>query len=128
MPDTPTVTVTDIGLDRFTVSWTDSSNDPNAVCGTVKYNVTVSGPTNDEIINVEVNNSTFTGLTNSSSYTVTITPYNNAGAGPPAMMQVITLTPSGEWMWSTVFVFQLCDSCAVFFMAGKITGILRRGN
>jgi len=93
MPPTPTTTVTGIGLNTITTTWTISDYDQD-VCGLLEYNVTISDPliisstsTGDSLI-------TYTGLSPNTSYTITVTPNNSAGHGQSASIVVKTL--SGE--------------------------------
>ena len=91
-PPTPTITVTDVGLNTITISWTIPDYDPDNVCGSVMYKVTISGL---DQINTTGTMFTFTGLTPNTNYTITITPYNSAGDGTPEIEVVMTL-PTGK--------------------------------
>ena len=88
MPPTPTITVSGIGLDTITTTWTISDYDRD-VCGPLEYNVT--GPlvsitsTGDSMI-------TYIGLSPNTSYTITVTPNNSAGHGQSASTVVKTLS------------------------------------
>ncbi|XP_065917043.1 uncharacterized protein [Dysidea avara] len=78
-------------MNTITVSWTNSNSDPNNVCGPVMYKVTISGPgvNNTDITNTKMN--TFTGLTPNTEYTITITPFNDAGDGLSDVVVVMTM-------------------------------------
>ena len=95
MPPPSIITVADIGMNTITVSWTNSNSDPNNVCGPVMYKVTISGPgvNNTDITNTKMN--TFTGLTPNTEYTITITPFNDAGDGLSDVVVVMTM-PTGK--------------------------------
>ena len=56
------------------------------------FNVTLDGVTTT----TQLTNITYSGLNNMINHTVIVIPYNNVGTGPPATMNIITLTPSGQ--------------------------------
>jgi len=88
---TPSITVTEIGMNTITISWTNSSSDPDNVCGPVMYKVTISGSDINNTNTTNTNMNTFTGLIPNTNYTITIMPYNEA---PPDSIEVITM-PTG---------------------------------
>ena len=90
-PSSLTITVDDIRLDSFNISWTVIA-DVNNVCGPVMYNVTLD---DDVTITTSMTNITYDGLNDTTNYTVVVVPYNNAGPGTPANVTVYTLSPSG---------------------------------
>ena len=91
-PRSPTIIAQDIRLDSFTISWTVTA-DINNVCGPVMYNVTLD----DSVTNTtSLTNITYSGLNDTTNYTVVVVPYNNAGQGIPANITVTTLIPSGQ--------------------------------
>ena len=90
-PSSLTITIEDIRLDSFTISWTVIA-DVNNVCGPVMYNVTLD---DDETIITSMTNITYDKLNDTANHTVVIVPYNNAGPGTPANVTVYTLRPSG---------------------------------
>ena len=91
-PRSPTFAVQDIRLNSFTISWTVTA-DVNNVCGPVMYNVTLD----DSVTNTtSLTNITYSGLNDTTNYTVVVVSYNNAGLGIPANITVTTLIPSGQ--------------------------------
>ncbi|XP_065917154.1 uncharacterized protein [Dysidea avara] len=87
-PSAPAITISVVRLRSFTILWTISDNKNNNVCGPVMYKVTISEPS---VTNTTRDNMyTFTGLTPNTNYTITVTPYNNAGDGTPASIIVMT--------------------------------------
>ena len=96
-PSSLTITIDDIRLDSFTISWTVIA-DVNNVCGPVMYNVTLDNDvTNTTLMTIttSMTNITYDGLNDTTNYTVVVVPYNNAGPGTPANVTVYTLSPSG---------------------------------
>ena len=93
-PSSPTITVEDVRLYSFTISWTVIP-DVNSVCGPVMYNVTLD----DDVTNTtSMTNITYSGLNHTTNYTAVVVPYNNAGPGTSANVTVTTLVPSGQIM------------------------------
>ena len=90
-PSAPIITVDDVTLDSCTISWTVTPDISN-VCGPVMYNVTLDGDTDA----TSMTNFIYSGLNDTTNYTVIVTPYNNARAGTPANITVTTLVPSGQ--------------------------------
>ena len=82
-------------MNTISVSWTISSNDPDNVCGPVMYKVTISGLDINNTSTTDTNMNTFTGLIPNTNYTITISPYNNAGDGLPDTDLVMTM-PTGK--------------------------------
>ena len=90
-PRSPTITVQDVRLDSFTISWAVIA-DANNVCGPVMYNVTLD----DSVTNTtSLTNITYSGLNDATNYTVVVVPYNNVGLGISANITVTTLISSG---------------------------------
>ena len=81
-------------MNTFTVSWTNLSDDPANVCGTVMYKVTISGPDINNTSTTNTNMKIFTGLIPNTNYNITITPYNEAGDGVPNSIDVMAM-PTG---------------------------------
>ena len=88
---TLSITVSNIGMNTITTLWTNSSNDPENVCGPVMYRVIISGSDINDTNTTNNNMNTFTGLIPNTNYTITITPYNEAGDGPPNNIEVMGL-------------------------------------
>ena len=87
-PSSLTITVKDIRLDSFTISWTVIP-DVNNVCGPVMYDITFD---DDVTITTSMTSITYDGLNHTTDYTVIVVPYNNAGPGTPANVTVTTCT------------------------------------
>ena len=79
-------------MTTITISWTIPDYDPDGVCGSVMYRVMISGP---DINETNINMNSFTGLTPNTIYTITVTPYNEAGRGTPSNVEIMTL-PTGN--------------------------------
>ena len=78
-PSAPTITsLTNIYSDQLTVTWT-------SVPMTTSYNVSINGSTPISLP-ANANTYTFTGLTNSTVYTVSVVAINCAGTSRPAVM------------------------------------------
>ena len=90
-PGSPTVTVSEVGVDSFTLTWTVPQPDIDEVCGPVQYNVTMDSITTT----MTMASITYSELNHTTAYTIIVTPFNNAGSSPPANITVTTLTPSG---------------------------------
>jgi len=104
-PPISTITVTGIGMTTINLSWTIPEYDLDGVCGSVMYRVMISGPNINDMENTTSNNMyMFTGLTPNTNYTITITPYNNAGNGAPNSVEVMTL-PTGKSLVIVLYTF-----------------------
>ncbi|XP_065917120.1 protein sidekick-2-like isoform X2 [Dysidea avara] len=88
---TPPITDIDIEMNNITISWTITDYDPGNVCGTVLYRVKISGLDFNGMDTTSADMYTFTGLTPNTNYTITVTPYNNAGDGTPASIEMMTM-------------------------------------
>ena len=73
----------------------------------------ISGPDISETTTPNANMNSFTGLTPNTIYTITVTPYNNAGDGTPNSVVVMTL-PTGKR-----FAVVLCTFCIINFNSNK---------
>ena len=83
-------------MTTITISWTIPDYDPDGVCGSVMYRVMISGPDISETTTTNINMTSFTGLAPNTIYTITVTPYNEAGDGTPNNVDVMTL-PTGKF-------------------------------
>ena len=93
-PSTPTITVDNVALYKFTISWTVTP-DVNTTCGPLMYNVTLdNGVTNT----TSLTSYTFSGLSYESEYTVVVASFYYGGPEAPANITVTTLTPSGQYI------------------------------
>lgn len=84
-------------MDSFTLTWTVPQPDIDEVCGPVQYNVTMD----DNTTTITMASVTYSGLNDTTAYTIIVTPFNDAGSSPPANITVTTLTPSGEDLTDT---------------------------
>ena len=91
-------------MTTITISWTIPDYDPDGVCGSVMYRVMISGP---DINETNANMDLFIGLTPNTMYTITVTPYNNAGDGTPNSLEEMTL-PTGKGL-----AVVLCTFCII---------------
>ena len=92
-------------MNNITISWTITDYDPGNVCGTVLYRVKISGLDFNGMDTTSADMYTFTGLTPNTNYTITVTPYNNAGDGTPASIEMMTM-PTGK----------SCVACTLFLI------------
>ena len=92
-PLTPNLTITEVALSSFSITWDTFSHD---ACGVLTYNVRLFNGIQFITENVTTDNSiTFTGLNNTSLYIVSVFATNNAGQGSTISVNVTTLTPTG---------------------------------
>ena len=124
-PRFPTIRVSEVRLDSFTISW-NVIPDVNNVCCPVMYNVTLDNVTNT----TSMTNITYSGLNHTTNYTVVVIPYNNAGSGTPANITVTTLIPSSQNMYVVIhnyvhdFVSVSIHTVAVYIIMHQLAILL----
>ena len=93
-PSAPTITVDNVELYNFTISWTVTP-DVNVTCGPPMYNVTLD---NGVTYTTSLTSYTFSGLSNETDYTVVVASFYYGRPEAPANITVTTLTPSGQYI------------------------------